>query len=389
MEPSTCRPWRRREAALWFLVLLLITATYQVLYCHTTTNGDPSGLFFTGSALHRPAGFNAFLYSGYGYDGQMYRLLAHDPLDRKGYWKFLDDPRFRSRRALVSLTAAVLGGGSPPGVDLWFIAIADILLALGGVCFVRLAEDYCPRPAALLLYLLIPAVVASTDRMVLDGQLVAAALAAWLFYRDRLNGPLMGVLVAAPLIRETGVCITAGVVLAYFAAREYRRAAAAAATLAPALAWWSFVMLRTPPSPATRLLSVPLVPQILRLVTPFARPVEPAAALLFGALDVVACLCLLVALAWFAWLLVDGLRRRSIEEGVLLVLPFAALTAFASSRPIMEDPYGFMRVNSPLLAWAALRMMRSRAMYAALYLPALSAALLIYRARPLWRLLGS
>ncbi len=372
------------QGTIWFFVLLLVTVAYQAVYCHAVTRGDPTGLFFTGSIFQRPPGVDGFVYPGPGYDGQMYRLVAHDPSGGKGYWKFLDDPRYRSRRGLVPLAAALLGGGSPRLVDLSFIAITDILLAMGGVCFVRLAKGFCPPLAAVAAYLLIPAVVASTDRMVLDGALVAGCLAAWLFYRDGRTGPLMGVLMLLPLARETGICVTGGVCLAYLAARKYRHAAAALVTAAPALSWWLFVAQRTPPSPGATLLSVPLIPQFMRLFTPFDRPIAGPVRVVLETLDFVACVCLLIAFAWFIKVLLDGLRSRHLDYEILLVLPLWALAAFASSRSIMVDPYAFMRVNSPLLVWTALRMMRTRPLYAALYVPAASAALVIYRARPIF-----
>lgn len=313
----------------------------------------------------------------------MFRLVAHDPFGEKGYWNFLDDPRYRSRRALVPLAAALFGCGSPRFVDLSFIAVTDVLLALGGLCFIRLTKGYCPPVAAAAAYLLIPAVVASTDRMVVDGVLVAGFLAAWLFYRDGRTVPLMSVLILLPLARETGVCITGGVILAYLMLRKYRRAAAALATVAPALSWWLFVAQRTSPSPSAALFSVPLIPQFMRLFTPFDRPVATPVRVILGTLDVIACVCLLIALAWFIKVLVDGLRCRHLDYETLLVVPLWALAAFTGSRAIMEEPYAFMRVNSPLLVWAVLRMMQTRPLCAALYVPAASAALVISRASPI------
>ena len=381
--------WREyRNNAAYFLALLLITVAYQTVYCHVLTGGDPAGLFFAGASFHRPAELGGFVYSGFGYDGQMYRLVAHDPLNRKGYWKLLDDPRYRSRRILVPALAALLGGRSPWRVDLSYVAVVDILLALGGVCFIRLAGGCCPPLAALALYVFLPSMVASTDRMVVDGPLVAGILAAWLFYRDRRTGALMGVLALLPVVRETGVCFTGGVALAYLAGRRYCHAAATAATVLPASLWWWYVALQTKPSSAASLLSTPLIPQVLRLFQVYHRPVAPAVGLVIEMLDSVACACLLVALGWFAVALAKGVCRRQVDEDVLLIAPLALLAVISSSRPIMEDPYAFMRVDTPLLIWAALRFMRTRLLYAALYVPASSAGLLIFRASPLFRLLG-
>jgi hypothetical protein len=375
------------KPAIWFFLLLLVTVAYQAVYCHTMTRDDWTGLFFTGAAIHRPAELGGFVYPGDGYDGQMYRIIAHDPLAKKGEWKYMDDPRYRSRRAMVPLLAALAGGGSPQLTDFAFIAITDILLALGGLCFVLLARDFCRPLIAAALYLLVPTVVAATDRLVLDGALLAAFLAAWLFYRYRRTSLLFSVLALAPLIRETGICVTAGVAVAYMAVRKYRHAAGALLTVIPAASWWWFAAQHTAKTPIPGLLSVPLLPQMLRLFTLFERPGSRFNSL-FESLDVIACVCLLIAFACLGKALWDGLRDRHIGEDVLLVLPFAVLAALSSSRPIMIDPYAFMRVNGPLLAWASLWILRTRPAYALLYVPASSAALVVFRVNPILRFLG-
>ncbi len=79
------------------------------------------------------------------------------------------------------------------------VALTDLLLAFGGVCLIRLAAGLCRPALAGTLYCAIPA-----DRMVVDGAMLAVALAAWLFYRERRFGPLIVALALALLARETG-----------------------------------------------------------------------------------------------------------------------------------------------------------------------------------------
>lgn len=205
---------------------------YQFLYCYSMANGDMTGLFMTSNRARHPPGFSSgFLYrdSG-GYDGQIYRRLAHDPLDRKEYWSYLGDPRYRSRRILIPAVAAVLGGGSSGAVDFWYVAVTDILLALGGLCFIRLAEDSCSRPAAAAIYLVIPAVTASTDRMVLDGPSLAGFLALWLFVKEDRKWAAWTVLILLPLIREAGRVFTAGAWIVWLQRRDRRGLLVGAAT---------------------------------------------------------------------------------------------------------------------------------------------------------------
>jgi hypothetical protein len=379
-----------RRLAAWFLFFLMVTACWQALYCITVTRGEITGLFFHGAQFRLPPELPGYVYpNSAGYDGEFYRLVAHDPLARKGYWRYMDDARYRARRILIPALAAMLGAGSPAAVDFWFVAVVDVAMALGGVCFLRLAKDACPPLAAAALYLLIPAVVASTDRMVTDGPVMAGFLAVWLFLRERRVGPLLAVLTLLPLARETAVCVTAGVMLLYGSERRYRMALAAAATAVPAVAWWWFVAVHTQPSvAASEVLTVPLWPQFLRFFHQFPRAVPPAVNFLLEGLDKIACLCLWIAFGWLAKTLVGELRRGRVSDDVWLVLPSAALAALAGSPSVMGEAYAFMRVDSLLIAWTALRMLFLRPWCTACYLPASSLALAVYRAGSLLRLLG-
>jgi len=370
-----------------FLLILAMIVGYQALYCYASLGRDWTGLFYSGDRMARPPELSGFqFHDSYGYDGQQYRVLAHDPLNRKGYWKYLDDARFRSRRILIPAAAALLGGGSRSAVDFWFVVIVDVSLALGGVCFVLLTNGVCPTLGAIAIYSAIPAVIASTDRMVVDGPLVGAFLAAWLFLRHNRRGALWGVLACAPLIREAGILLNAGVALVFLRRRDLRGTLRACATTLPALAWWWWGALHTVASGAGALLSIPLIPQIAHMFRMETRPLAAWQNAVFQTIVVAAGLCLLAAFGMVAVKLWRGLRQRRIEDDVLLVLPSAVLAAFASSADIVREPYGFARIDSVLLVWAGLRLLaegRWLAGYA--YLPVCGSGLLLFRASPVWQ----
>lgn len=363
---------------------------YQALYVLATAPGQWSALFFNGANLPHPDIPNyGYLYpNSNGYDGQWYRLLTLDPLLNKGLTKYIDDPQFRSRRILISAVAGALGHESLPATQFWFIAITDISMAFGGLCFVRLAKDSCPPIAAAILYLFIPAIVASTDRMVLDGPAVAGFLAVLLFYRERRTVPLMMVLVALPLVRESALPVTGGVVLAYFFAKEFSKMFAAALTGLPTIGWWMYDASHTLPSNATYLLSIPLVPQVIRLFTLIHRPVVPWLNFALYIIDFIAVACLLFAFGLFAQMMIREFQRGRIDGEMWIVLPAACVAAIASSPDILRDPYGFMRIDSMLLAWASLQVIRMSPIWAAIYLPACSVGLLMFRVKPLLSLVG-
>jgi hypothetical protein len=113
--------------------------------------------------------------------------------------------------------------------------------------------------------------------MILDGPVVAGWVALLLFRREGRAAPVLVFLALLCLARETTVCSTAGVVLASLRGRCYAPAAAAAASVLPALFRWWFVTARTAVSSAPdHLLTVPPWPQFLRLFRPFHRGLTPA-----------------------------------------------------------------------------------------------------------------
>jgi hypothetical protein len=377
---------RERPPVLpWLCAILAAIAGWQALYCVAATQGKMSGLFFIGERMRWPAEIErgAFVYPNTeGYDGQIYRAIAHDPGFR-GPGRTLNGARYWGRRILLPASAALLGGGNPGAIDFWYVAITDLLLALGGVCFVRLAADVCPPLLAAAVYCAVPAVVASTDRMVVDGPMVALSIVAWWCYRERRFVPMLVALAAAVLARETGLFVVAGIGLAYLLQRDFRRAGAVAASAIPAVAWWIWLALRTAPTAMDRQLSIPLLPQIARLFQSNPRPgAAPWLNGLLLSLDVVGCLCLLFAFGWVAATLV---RERRVSEETAVILPMAFAALFFSSPTLLAEPYHFLRHASVLIVWVALRMMRVRPVYGAAYLLVAGLPILAYRGALLLR----
>lgn len=379
-----------RKTAGVFLFFLALTALWQWVYCLRMAGGDWTALFYTGELLTRPPDLRAgYVYPrSAGYDGQLYRLVAHDPLMRKGYGRFVDDIRLRYGRILVPGLAALLGGRSPAAVDFWYIAVVDVLVACGGVWFLTLAEGAAPPWLAAALYLLIPAVVASTDRMVVDGPALALSLGAWAYFRERRPGPLLSCLVALPLIRETGIFVTAGVGLAFLVERRYRQVLWTGLSAVPAMGWAWFLAGRTPPSAEISQISTPLWPQIVRLFTLFPRPAPPPWNLVLESLDQVAFLCLLLTFLGVAVAVFGEWRSGGLKPQTWLVLPTAVAAAFFSGSSLLADSYGFMRYISVVMAWLELRLLAARPRLAVAYAVAAGLALFVYRGAILVRLPG-
>ena len=121
-----------------------------------------------------------------------------------------------------------MGGGRPAAVDFWYRGgrgYRDGFAAASVSCAWRkiLAAPWL----AAVLYLLIPAVAgyhgSHGGRRPGGGRLPGRLAVSPASAAPR---PLLAVLALLPLARETGICVTAGVVLAYVIERRYRLAIA-------------------------------------------------------------------------------------------------------------------------------------------------------------------
>lgn len=98
--------------------------------------------------------------------------------------------------------------------------------------------------------------------------------------------------------------------------------------------------------------------------------------------------CLLIAFALTCKAVIGEVRRGRIEEDTLIILPTAILAAASSGQSILSEPYAFLRVNSAMLTWAALRLLAMPSVFGWAYVAACSLPLLIFRVSPILRFAG-
>ena len=170
-----------------------------------------TGLFYTGSRFPAPPPLRAgtFVFqNSTGYDAQFYRYVAHDPFMRRGFDRYMDDPRHRYGRILVPLIAWAVSGGQDRWIDTGYRLTVAAFCALGvywTCCWLVLSA--CPAVWGAAAFLLLPATLASVDRMLLDGPL-CAVFAGYLYYtRVRHRKAVYAIAAIAPLIRETGILL--------------------------------------------------------------------------------------------------------------------------------------------------------------------------------------
>ena len=347
----------RRNAWFWASAAVLLVLAWQALTVHASYGGNWTGLFCTGLRTRLPVSLEAVTRrhsSPIGYDGQYYRLLAHDPFLQHGTAAFLDGPMVRSQRILVPLAAWLLAAGRPGLIDGAYVLVIAACI-FGGVYWLGSILVRQGRHAAFgLLFLVVPATIVSIDRMTVDvamGALTAALAYQLISGRDRAPA-LWLTLAAAGLVRETGLLLALACVLATAYRRDFRKALLWSSAAIPALCWFAYLQFHAlPPSAAAAAPVVPawVVPSwqlglFSRAMHPLQYPYTPTLLLLAHLFD-------WIALAATAAAAVLGLLRlRATQSGSLRnLLALSAVLVFAlTDNYFWVTPFGYSRPLAPL-----------------------------------------
>jgi hypothetical protein len=333
-------------AAVATLAVLLVLA-WSATRIHFLNGGNWTALFCTGVDVPLPPELDAGTYrvTGNAYDGQLYRLLAHDPFLTRNYARYVDAPQFRFRRCLVPVAAWLLALGQERWIDSAYIAVEMIFIGLGAYWCARLLVRRGRSPLWGLLFLAVPATMASFDRMLLDGPLTALFAGFLLYYEEERWTRVWIIAMLAALTRESGLFIPAALVADRVLRRDWRGVVRYGACVVPALAWYALLLTKLPPARPVHELGFPLW-AILRRLLIFRPYPDPVGQLVLRVTDFLAVIGLIASLILAAWWL-RKLRWGPVEICVGLYGCFALVLG----TPVMADPFAFGRVISPLLFW--------------------------------------
>lgn len=342
-------------------------------------SGNRSGLFQTAASTVLPAELaGTTLRSAKPYDGQWYRLVAHDPWALHGWQHFVDDPALRYRRILVPALVWALSAS-----DLMFQIVLAGFTALGVSASSVWLQSRGHNPFWSLSFLLLPGVVVGMRWMTLDVAsygLAAAALAAW---ERRLWRWCWAAVAAACLARDLGFLVCAAVVCAAAVARQWQRAWWFAAAALPAVAWYAVVEWRLPPiTPAGQVVPrwtfhwpvLGAVDAVLNRQLLGPHPDFPLLSLP-ERMTVAAYLAALAAA--FLWV-----RRQWTDPAVWMVFSFVLVFFAASSRGYWNDALSHPRAFTPWLALLAVLGIEAGQRAAVLPLAVAAAASLRYFGAP-------
>jgi hypothetical protein len=340
----------------WAVLALALFLLWQFLTVHYNRAGNWTALFLTGEEYKIPPDLapGTYKFPGQGYDGEMYRYVAHDLFMQRGYAKYLDGPEQRYQRILVPALAYLLVAGHQPWIDGSYIAVVALFVFGGAYWISRWAVLVDRHPAWALAFLLVPATLISMDRMTVDVALAAFTVAFAFYWRTGAWAKLFIALVLACLVRETGLVLVAGACLFELLNRRFARVALWASTAAPMLAWYLLVRQRftekTNYGPS-HWSAGRLEPGVIHyLLHPPRYPLSQSLEMIARFADVLALAAILLA----SLLAILLLRARPLNPLAIAAAMFVALVFVLSNARYWIDVNSYARIFSPLLLLVAL-----------------------------------
>jgi hypothetical protein len=340
----------------WAVLALALFLLWQFLAVHYNRAGNWTALFLTGEEYAIPPDLapGTYKFPGRGYDGEMYRYVAHDPFMQRGYARYVDGPEQRYQRILVPALAYLLVAGHQPWIDGSYIAVVALFVFGGAYWLSRWAALAGLHPAWALAFLLVPATLISMDRMTVDVALAAFTVAFVFYWRTGASAKLFIVLLLACLVRETGLLLVAAAGLLELTHRRFARVVLWASAAAPMLAWYLLVRRRFTQKAdygASNWFAVRLEPGLVHyLLHPPRYPLPQSLEMIARFGDVLALAAILLA----ALLAILLLRARPLNPLAIAAAMFVALVFVLSNARYWIDVNAYARIFSPLLLLVAL-----------------------------------
>ncbi len=326
---------------------------FQALTVRYNYGGDWTALFWTGERWTQPAELRtAYQFqNSWGYDGQFYRLIAHDPLMRRGFAEYVDDPQYRYTRILVPALAYMLALGNDRFIDGTYIAVILAFIFAGSAWLTIVAKQRDWPAWTGLLFLLTPATLVGIDRLTIDVALAALCIAFVALKPGSARWYAM--LACAALSRETGLLLIGAAFITTVRERRWRDSVATVLTVAPFLLWTAWVITKTTPDQVHRLSLIPLSGFLTRLTHPSHYALSPLIAAITELLDYGTLAGVAIAL-WCLW----RLRAQWTARPELFACAVPVL--FVNLPDVWTVAHAFGRTMTPFWLLIAIRGAESR-----------------------------
>lgn len=344
---------------IYAIFAVVLGLGWQATLVHNLYGGNSSALFYHGRAgggvPNEPAYAGTYVFpDDLGFDGQYYRIVAHDPFLTRGHLRYIDWPAMRYRRILVPFLAFALAFGRQSYIDAAFIATILLFLFLGVYWLARYAVLFGRSAKWGWAFLLAPGTLAGLERGAIDTALTALTIGFALYLREQSRYRMFLVLVMAGLCRETGLCLILACAVSSLLKRNWTMLALSCASMLPSLAWYGYIQIRIPPGPSANLFRLPLTDLVQSLLHHDVSYVKYGASFvqfayyvaIFG---VLVAFLLSFRLSFNRWATAEGLAALAFTMTGLLLQPSG----------LWVQPYHFGRVLAPLLVLLGLEYFRT------------------------------
>jgi hypothetical protein len=375
------KPQLRVAVVATLLVIGWQTATVRANY-----QGNWTALFCIGERSPMPPSLaaGAWIFAdSTGYDGQWYRLVAHDPWGWTELPRYLDSP-IRYQRILLPAVAWLLAFGGADRVDAAYIIAVLIFLFAGVWITAEWSAVQGHSPWWALGFALLPGTLITADRLTVDVAEYTFLIAGLYSWRRRRWMICWFAATAAFLTRDLGVLVCVSMTGLCVVERAWKRALLFSCTAIPGAVWYWHVA-RTIPVAQRSNVVVHTVPQWVwtsKAGGPLYVIFHPANYALNGwiklatqFLDGVSIAGVIVAVC----LAIAFLRRWPPTLEVALCAMYAGVFFVVTKARFWVDPYSFPRTFSPLVALVAWRGLTERKPWFAL-------PLLLMLARVAWQI---
>ena len=343
---------------MYAILAVVLGLGWQTTLVYSLYGGNWSALFYHGrgggGVPNEPAFAGTYVFPDeFGFDGQYYRIVAHDPFLTRGYFRYIERPVMRYRRILVPFLAFALACGRQPYIDAGFIATILLFLSLGVYWLARYAVLFGRSAKWGWAFLLAPATLAGLERGAIDAALTALTIGFALYLREQSRYRLVLVLVMAGLCRETGLCLVLACAGASLLKRNWKMLAWSCASMLPSLAWYGYVQMRSPADPSSNLLRLPLTDLLQSLLHHDSSYAKHGIFFVqctyyLAVLGMLLAFLVSVRLSFKGWTSAEGLAALAFTMTGLLLQPAG----------LWVQPYHFGRVLAPLLVLLGLEYFR-------------------------------
>lgn len=369
----------------WVLgpIAALALFAWQAATVSVNYEGNWTALFCAGAVQPLPPHLSAGTYvfaDSTGYDGQWYRIVAHDPWLRHDLWRYIDDPQLRYRRIALPAAAWLLALGRPAWIDTAYFVVMLVFVTLGTVASAWWLKARGWPEYYAIVFPVLPGTLICIDRMTVDVALYAFIATALAAAASKRWGLCWTSAALAALSRDLGFVLIAGLAVHAFVERAWRRVAALALCALPALLWYLYLWQRLPAAPPSPIVPVwawhkPIIGHLVALLNPPDYPFGGVLGVITQSLD-----SLVVAGAGYAaWRALFHIRKRFLLPEDWIALGFAGVFFMVGTPGFWRDPYSSARAFTPLVSLVAIQSGRGRASWA--FLP-----LLCLELRTVWQI---